>query len=75
MKIREIGKVLPYILEGYLIIALDQKWTQVFSGIPKFSVILDPKGRLNIQSPVPMQEQKTEFSLYSRTNNSTINGK
>lgn len=50
MKVFKIGIVTPGLIDGHLIISLDQKWINVFGEIPKFTAIIDDKGRLILQS-------------------------
>ena len=47
---KRIATVSPYMLDGYLIIALDPEWVSVFGCVPALDVLLDVDGRLFIVS-------------------------
>lgn len=58
MKSKQIAQVLPHLVEGYLIIALEQKWLEVFNEIPPFNVTIDENNRLNLCSVKPIKNSK-----------------
>lgn len=42
--------VTPYMLDGFIIISLDNKWMNIFGMMPSFSVFIDKYEKLNIVS-------------------------
>ncbi len=45
-----LGTITPMNFDRYLIFSLSNDWIEKFSGIPKFSIMIDKKGRLCITS-------------------------
>lgn len=58
MKSKQIAQIKPHLNEGYLIIALEQKWIEVFNDIPSFNVIIDKNNKLNLCSVKPIKNSK-----------------
>lgn len=51
MKEKTLAKIVPYVLDGHLIISLDGKWLEVFNGNPVFEVVLSKTGHLLLHGP------------------------
>lgn len=47
MKQKQIGQIIPFLHDGYLLISLNKKWIDVFGKIPTFSVCIND-GKLNL---------------------------
>jgi hypothetical protein len=45
-----LGTITPMNFDGYLILSLSKDWINQFSGIPKFSVMINKSGKLCITS-------------------------
>lgn len=60
MKSKQIAQIKPHLNEGYLIIALEQKWIEIFNDIPSFNVIIDENNRLNLCSVKPVRNLKNK---------------
>jgi hypothetical protein len=41
-----LGTITPMNFDGYLILSLSKDWINQFSGIPKFSVMINKSGKL-----------------------------
>ena len=50
MQTKKLGEVSPYLFEGFLLISLDNNWSKIFGEKPRFEVLIDGKGKLNIKS-------------------------
>ena len=53
---KKIISITPYLFEGYLIIALDQKWIEKFGTIPTFVVHVDDSQHLHLISKEKIQD-------------------
>lgn len=47
---KKICETKPLLFEGYLILALDKKWFDVFGEMPTFEASLDDDGKLHLIS-------------------------
>ena len=55
MQKKKLGEVSPFPFEDFLLISLDNKWSKIFGEIPKFEVLIDGKGKLNLKSTKSIQ--------------------
>lgn len=50
MRSKSITQISPHLIDGHLIIALDEKWIETFQGIPTFQVEIDGDGKLCLRT-------------------------
>ena len=60
MKSKQITEVSPYLLDGHLILSLDQKYIEVCKGIPSFKVVIDEENRLHLIGPAMSKDKLKE---------------
>jgi len=53
-------QVVPYVFEGFLILALHSDWIKEFGEIPKFEVIIGKDKKLHLVSVSTLNEIKTK---------------
>lgn len=62
MKEKQIANVTPYLMGDHLILALSNKWIEVFGRIPNFVVVIE-ENYLIIKSPKIQKIRNRKFSL------------
>lgn len=56
---KKICETKPLLFEGYLLLALDKKWLDVFGEMPTFEVSLDDNGKLHLISTKSIHKMAT----------------
>lgn len=55
--------ITPYLLEGFLIIALNPNWIKTFDGIPNFDVSIGTDEKLHIVSSKKIQHLERDIVI------------
>jgi hypothetical protein len=55
---KKICETKPLLFEGYLVLALDKKWLDVFGEMPTFEASLDSNGKLHLISTKSVYSKK-----------------
>ena len=58
MKKRILLEIIPYFFEGHFILSLDQDWTNICGGVPRFTAVVDDKNRLVLIGPTIRRDTK-----------------
>ena len=59
MKEKQLGEIKSFRIENFFVIGLSHKWLKVFKTIPMFSVKIDNKNKLVLESIQSVPENKS----------------